>query len=231
MSSNVWYSPIGSRRGGLAVVALLAGLAAPWIAIAASDTVESLGFDPEQLRGSFFGALRGYYGAPDVPSAVRALPAEQKAAAVQVLGVFAKSYFASAGFKKGYRQAYKENRPRGSGLPSLNPKGPAEDSLEKARGKAADAYRLEKDPREQLERRLQAFLDATADVDYAATTHANGSIKVFDDAHYEAKPVEWKMCYRADRETGDAARDHSGASIAARRLAGGPDRGRAPAAG
>jgi hypothetical protein len=56
-------------------------------------------------------------------------------------------------------------------------------------------------------RSLQNFLDVSKDIDYRA--------EVFKDAHgkllfsktiYENKPAEWKLCYRAGKETIEAAR-------------------------
>lgn len=182
-------------------------LAAPLAAIAADD-LASLGFDEEQVKQSLFGAMRGGYFAPDVPAAVRQLPAEQKVAAVKTLGGFARSYFASADFKKDYLKAYKDSKPKGFGLPSLSVKDLAKSAAEKAvnKDKPGDAWQLDKDPNAQLKKRLTAFLAATDGVDYAATTHANGGLKIFDSSEYESRPREWKMCYRAGRETGEAVR-------------------------
>jgi hypothetical protein len=181
---------------------------APLVALAADD-LESLGFDPVQLKLALFGALRGSFDAPDIPSAVRSLSAEQKVAAVQTLGAFAKVYFGSAEFKTDYLKAYQDSKPhRGSGLPAINVKGLAKSAADKAvkKDKPNEAWQLDKNPKAQLRKRLQTFLAATEDVDYAATTHENGSLKIFDKPEDEAKSHEWKMCYRAGRETGEAVR-------------------------
>ena len=62
-------------------------------------------------------------------------------------------------------------------------------------------------PAPVLIRFLQNFLDVSKDIDYRA--------EVFKDAHgkllfsktvYENKPAEWKLCYRAGKETIEAAR-------------------------
>jgi len=143
---------------------------------------------------------------------VRTMSADDKKAAVQTLGAFAKSYFASTDFKKAYGEAYKNSKPKGFGLPSLNVKdmatktATAEADKAMHKDKPADSWQLEKDPKAQLKKRLQSFLTATAEVDYDAATHSNGSFKVFDKTEYEAKPREWKLCYRAGRETGEAIR-------------------------
>ncbi len=208
MRHSIMAAPVARRPLRCAAVALaLATAIVPLWAVAA-DKVESLGFDPEQLRQSLFGAMRGWYGLPDVPEAVRALPADQKVAAVQTLGAFAKAYFGSADFKKDYVSAYKQSKPRGFGLPSLDPKALARKAVEKAAGKdkPAPSTSLDKDPKAQLRGRLTAFLAATDGVDYAAITHASGGVKIFDNDEYEAKPKEWKMCYRAGKETAEALR-------------------------
>lgn len=188
-------------------------LAFTTLAFAAVD-VDELGFDRTQLEESMFGALRGSYGAPDVPAELREWPDAEKVVAVKTLGAFAKEFFSSPDMKKRYDEARKIRRARRSvGVPKLGlvPKGVAKTGLEKQplgkpRGKQSLASDLDRDPRVQLKRRLEAFLAVTADVDYdARTTSANRRGQFLDEV-YEAKPNEWKMCYRAGRATGDAIR-------------------------
>jgi hypothetical protein len=59
------------------------------------------------------------------------------------------------------------------------------------------------DPRPVIARRLREFLQLSTDVDYAAKLNANGT---FANPAYQAKPSQWKMCYRAGREATAAAR-------------------------
>src|SRR5512147_1690382 len=184
-------------------LALLAAAVVATVAFAAAD-VEELGFDPTQIEDSLIGALRGWYGAPDVPAAVRSLSDEDKVAAVQTLGVFARSFFASAEFGKRYEEVRKGSKPKRSfGLPKLNldPKALAMKAVDKATGKPAPVTELDKDPKAQLKKRLTAFLEATADVDYDAETTAGHRKGQFVSQDLEAKPNEWKMCYRAGRAT------------------------------
>jgi flagellar biosynthesis GTPase FlhF len=54
--------------------------------------------------------------------------------------------------------------------------------------------------------RLQDFLDLTADVNFQATLVKRGQLMRFEDPALEAKPAEWKLCYRAGREATEAAR-------------------------
>ena len=188
-------------------------LAVATLAFAAVD-VDELGFDRTQLEESMFAALRGGYGAPDVPAELREWPDAEKVAAVQTLGAFAKEFFSSPDMKKRYEEARKSSRPKRSlAAPKLGldpkgvaKKGPVKKALANAGGRRVPAGGLDKDPRVQLKRRLEAFLAVTADVDYdARTTTANRRGKFLDEV-YEAKPNEWKMCYRAGRATGDAIR-------------------------
>jgi hypothetical protein len=191
----------------------LFALALATLALAAVD-VDELGFDRTQLEESMFGALRGSYGAPDVPTELREWPDAEKVAAVRTLGAFAKEFFASPDMKKRYDEARKSSRPKRSpGVPklSLDPRAVARKGLEKqalakAGGKPLPAGELDRDPRVQLKRRLQAFLAVTEDVDYDAKTTVANRRGQFVDEVYEAKPNEWKLCYRAGRATGDAIR-------------------------
>jgi hypothetical protein len=54
--------------------------------------------------------------------------------------------------------------------------------------------------------RLRHFLDATADINFAAQLVEKDKVKVFADPALEAKPAEWKMCFRAGKPATDAAR-------------------------
>lgn len=58
-----------------------------------------------------------------------------------------------------------------------------------------------------VKQRLKEFLEASRDVDYAATLvpGRNGKM-VFARNDYEGKPHDWKLCYRAGKEPVEAAR-------------------------
>jgi hypothetical protein len=62
------------------------------------------------------------------------------------------------------------------------------------------------DPRPLIAKRLQAFLDASADVDFSAELVDRDGSKLFAKTVYEQKPGEWKLCYRAGKEATAAAR-------------------------
>lgn len=62
------------------------------------------------------------------------------------------------------------------------------------------------DPRVLVKKRLNEFLQRTSNVDYAAQlVNKNGKMR-FTNAAYEGKPDEWKLAYRAGKETTEKAR-------------------------
>ena len=62
------------------------------------------------------------------------------------------------------------------------------------------------DPAPVIAKRLREFLAASADVDFAATLTPRNGKMVFENAAYENKSGQWKMCYRAGKEATTAAR-------------------------
>ena len=62
------------------------------------------------------------------------------------------------------------------------------------------------DPRALVVMRLRHFLDVTKDVDFTAQVVDKDKKRVFADAALEAKPGQWKMCFRAGKPATDAAR-------------------------
>ena len=73
-----------------------------------------------------------------------------------------------------------------------------------------DLEKLETDlpvnPKVLLKRRLQQVLDITADVDYDAELKEVGKFKVFVNPVYEKKSKDWKLAYRAGRQTTELIR-------------------------
>ena len=61
-------------------------------------------------------------------------------------------------------------------------------------------------PQPLVAKQLHRFLDASADVDFAATLVASGGSMRFANPQYESQSSDWKMCYRAGREAVGAAR-------------------------
>jgi hypothetical protein len=72
------------------------------------------------------------------------------------------------------------------------------------------------DPSVLVATRLRQFLDVSKDVDFgAALVPGPGSKQRFANAAYEAKPAEWKLCYRAGKEATAAGREAAQAWLAA----------------
>lgn len=188
-------------------LALLCALLAIPAVLIAEDALERYDIDRVQAENSVLGAVRGWWDAPDVSDVLRALPPDQRAVAVRELGGFVKEYVQSAEFRKNYAKAYKDSQPkRGFGLPKLDVKSLADKAGKMATSDKDKAKQdgLDKNPDVTLRRRLQQFLDETANIDYDAKT--TGSMDAFVDPANEAKPPLWKMGYRAGREATEAAR-------------------------
>ncbi len=67
--------------------------------------------------------------------------------------------------------------------------------------------RFPADPKVLIAQRLQAFLDVSKDVDFSAQLYPAERGKMrFVNAAYEAKPENWKLCFRAGKPAVDAAR-------------------------
>jgi hypothetical protein len=62
------------------------------------------------------------------------------------------------------------------------------------------------DARAMVAGRLRRFLQVSSDVDYDARLVDKNGTKVFADPALEARPKEWKLCFRAGKPATDAAR-------------------------
>lgn len=188
-------------------VVLVLILAVPFV-LSAADAIETYELDREQVEMSVMNAFRGAWYPFDVTDALRQLPPNQRGAAVRAIGEFARGYVGSPAFKKAYAEAYKQSKPKGFGLPSLSARALADKAIEKAQGRTAsgDSDALDKNPNVTLKRRLEQFLELSADVNFAAETTGEGPARRFVKPEDEAKPREWKMCFRAGPEATAAAR-------------------------
>ncbi|MDQ3281956.1 MAG: hypothetical protein M3Q69_11150 [Acidobacteriota bacterium] len=65
------------------------------------------------------------------------------------------------------------------------------------------------DAKSLVRKRLAEFLARTADVDYDAKTANRGGRMRFVNADYEAKDSDWKLAYRAGKETTERARAYA----------------------
>lgn len=61
-------------------------------------------------------------------------------------------------------------------------------------------------PAPLIAKRLRAFLDLSASVNFDATVEPRDGKLRFVDPQYERKPADWKLCYRAGRPAVEAAR-------------------------
>jgi len=191
-------------------VVLVLVLAAPFV-LRAADAIETYDLDREQVELSVMSAFRGAWYPFDVTDVLRQLPPAARATAVRAIGDVVRGYVGSPQFKKAYIEAYKQSKPKGFGLPSLNARTLADKALEKAQGKPAsgDADALDKNPNVTLKHRLEQFLELSADVDFSAATTGEGSERRFVKPEDEARPKEWKMCFRAGPEATAAARAYA----------------------
>ena len=62
------------------------------------------------------------------------------------------------------------------------------------------------DPRALVAMRLRHFLDVTKDIDFTAQLVDKDKKQGVCRRALEAKPAEWKMCFRAGKPATDAAR-------------------------
>ena len=126
--------------------------------------------------------------------ALAALPAEQRKAVEEAL-------------KAAADVAAKQNTPdaRKTRLAAI-----VADRAERAKEHEAAVARWKQqypdDPKPVIARRLREFLQLSADVDFNAKLKTQNGVSVFEDPAYQAKPSQWKMCFRAGREATTAAR-------------------------
>jgi hypothetical protein len=69
-------------------------------------------------------------------------------------------------------------------------------------------------PARATARRLRAFLEVSATVDFDAALESRGGRARFVNPAYERQTAEWKLCFRAGRETVEAARAAASAWLA-----------------
>jgi tetratricopeptide (TPR) repeat protein len=70
------------------------------------------------------------------------------------------------------------------------------------------------DPKAFVPRRLQEFLDETADVDFSAKLVNRGGRMYFVSEEYQSKPGGWKLAFRAGKEATERARAFAEAWLA-----------------
>lgn len=143
----------------------------------------------------------------------RNLSDEMKVTVIRGLIKHARDYSSTSGFKKDYlswrdeKLGYKQK-----GLGAIrNPLGALERKVDaevdRQLNKADDERKYPSDPVLMLRKRLEAFMEISATVDFKATTNLRGGTIYFDSDVYESKPNEWKACFRAGEAVVKAARE------------------------
>lgn len=143
----------------------------------------------------------------------RSLSDEVKVTVIRSLIQHARDYTSSSRFKKDYlswrdeRLGYKQK-----GLGAIrNPLGALErkvdTEVDRQLNKADDERRFPSDPTQMLRIRLRAFMEISATVDFRASTRESGGTIYFNNSDYEARPNEWKACFRAGESVVKAARE------------------------
>src|SRR5690242_15530137 len=97
---------------------ILASLALVLVAVAAFaavDPFKDYGLEQEQWQNALVSVARGSYAPPQIPQSLRALDGPSRAAVVEALGAFARTYTASGDFKKRHDKPWKEQNGGGGG--------------------------------------------------------------------------------------------------------------------
>lgn len=143
----------------------------------------------------------------------RSLSDEVKVTVIRSLIQHARDYTSSSRFKKDY-QSWRDEKLgyKQKGLGAIrNPLGALErkvdTEVDRQLNKADDERRFPSDPTQMLRVRLRAFMEISATVDFKASTRESGGTIYFNKSDYEARPNEWKACFRAGESVVKAARE------------------------
>lgn len=180
-----------------------------------ADVFDELGLNQskgEKLILSTMGSGETNFSSELVKQA-RGLSDEVKISVIRGLIQHAREYSSSSKFKKEYlswrdeKLGYKQK-----GLGALrNPLGALErkvdSEVDRQLNKADDEKKYPSDPVQMLRKRLEAFMEISATVDFKASTRVSGGTVYFTNSDYEAKPNEWKACFRAGEPVVKAARE------------------------
>jgi hypothetical protein len=142
----------------------------------------------------------------DLTKTARGLEAELRVATVRELIRAARAYTESSAFQSDYtrwrdQQLGYDTKPTSA---VRNPLGMLEKKLNKKVNEKKDEGKYPAKPADAVKLRLQEFLDLSATVDFSAKLT---STRRFENSEYEAKPNEWKACYRAGEPVVKAARE------------------------
>ncbi|MGC4121193.1 MAG: hypothetical protein QM765_42775 [Myxococcales bacterium] len=125
----------------------------------------------------------------DAEQAIAALPPDQRGPAMQALKA-AQQQLAQSAPPDGVREQQEKER----------------FAQEQAAYDQALAKAMPQDPKEGLRMRLKTLLERTDKVDFKAKLVADGGMQRFASKDLEAKPAEWKLCFRLGKEACEAGR-------------------------
>ena len=134
------------------------------------------------------------------------VPQGSRAALVRKLGAYMKQYLQSAEMKAAWQEYRASMAPPDikdyESVTTLSP----EQKQEIARQQKQFEQDFPEDLQLLIQSRLREFLDLTADIDFNAKLVSRNGRMVFENPDYESRDTNWKKCYRAGRETIEAAR-------------------------
>jgi hypothetical protein len=142
----------------------------------------------------------------DLVKTARNLETDVKVAAVRELVKAAKAYTETSAFQSDYTRWRDEQLGYATKPTSAvrNPLGMLERKLDKKLNAKKDESKYPAKASDAVKQRLQEFLDLSATVDFGARLTSG---RRFENSAYEAKPNEWKACYRAGEPVVKAARE------------------------
>jgi hypothetical protein len=159
----------------------------------------------EQLMAKSFAS-----GKPQTTSelvkAAKNLETDVKVAAVRELVSAAKAYTETPAFQSDYTK-WRDEQLGYATKPTnavRNPLGMLERKLDKKLNEKKDESKYPAKANDALKLRLQEFMDLSSTVDFSARLTSG---RRFENGAYEAKPNEWKACYRAGEPVVRAARE------------------------
>lgn len=159
----------------------------------------------EQLMASSFAS-----GKPQATSelvkAAKSLETGIKVEAARELVRAAKAYTETSAFQADYTK-WRDEQLGYATKPTnavRNPLGMLERKLDKKLNAKKDESKYPAKASDAVKLRLQEFLDLSATVDFSARLTSGSR---FENSAYEAKPNEWKACYRAGEPVVKAARE------------------------
>lgn len=230
-----------------------------------NDILTALGIPPAMAKDNVYNSFIGSYFSQPQNNTYKSYPEGKRAAAVQQLGSFVKTYLTSAEFQKKYQENYEQMKPTApksveervaellkdykrdlkrneeglknadANLKPILEEGVTrykqwirqyEDKNHPDHAKAISSMQMmydgdmkyyqgriakldaqfPKDIKAFIRMRLEEFLKVSADVDFNAELVQKGRLKKFVNPEYERKHPNWKYCFRAGKETTEAAR-------------------------